>query len=333
MKRFRNEIVIGLVGVVLAILLYTYPAPADRIINIQNYLITVGGIISAFVIAYLSGKIFNLRTERENRQIKIDRYARKLTNFRRLLYYVMKSSDFWVYYNDIPKFKQKYPGLDYQRLHGQDGEDEMRRAFWLDEKDLESSTIDLHSAMEAIYGDIDAPGIPWAIDKSVSFDYTLKDLNKYYDPCNQIWYYLDGRYGKHGAGRFNDDGIWKLYANDVRDILPKISSKLKGKDFHRLILAEIGAKFYGLYIPKMYELIQKNTGIPKSLIVTFYSLLSIMLFGVMLPIFIQSLILPDRLNIMLTLIFVWATIISILKFMSDFFKFLDDDVHVIKNSS
>jgi hypothetical protein len=331
MKSFRNEIVIGIIGVLLAIPLFVFPAPSDRILNIQNYLITVGGIISAFVIAYLSGKIFNLRTERENRQVKINKYGRKLTTFRRLLFYVMHSRNFWVYYDDISKFKKKYPHLNYERLHGQ-GEDELRRAFWLDEKDLESSTVDLYLAMEAIYGDLDAPGIPWALDKSVSFDYSLDDLTKYHDPSNQIWYYLDGRYGKHGAGRFNDEGIWVLYEKYIPDTFSKISSKFKGKDFHRLILAEIASKFYGQYIPKMYELIQKNTGIPRSLIITFYSLLSIMLFGVMLPIFIQSLSITIGLNIFLTLFFVWATIVSILKFIFDFFKFLDDDVHVVKNS-
>ena len=51
-------------GVTIILLFYFYPAPPDRMLNIQNYLITVGGIFSAFVITYLSAKIFNIRAER-----------------------------------------------------------------------------------------------------------------------------------------------------------------------------------------------------------------------------------------------------------------------------
>ena len=169
-------------------LFFLFPSPADRILNIQNYLITVGGIISAFVIAYLSSKIFNLRSERTTRQIEIDKYSDKLTLFRRLLYYVMKSSGFWNYYDHIAEFKKKYTGLTYERLHHQ-GNDELAKKFWLEEKDLSSSTIDLYCAMECISGpsELESGGCTvWQVDKTARFSYSLDELSKYYDPCNQI---------------------------------------------------------------------------------------------------------------------------------------------------
>lgn len=333
MRKHKSEILIALIGLALAALFYKFPAPSERILNIQNYLITVGGIISAFVIAYLSGKIFNLRNERENRQVEINKYSEKLTNFRRLLYYVMKSRDFWVRYNDIAAFKKKYPGLNYERLHSQQGDDELSRKFWLEEEELSSSTVDLYLAMEAIYGDIEDGVMPWATDKSVSFNYSLDEIAKYYDPSNQIWYYLDGRFAKHGAGRFNDTGIWRLYESNANQAMAKIDTIYNGKEFHRLVLAEIGSEFYALYLPKLFELTEKDTGIPRSLLKTFYSLFAIMIFGVLLPIIIQSINISGDLNILLTLIFVWATSLSLLKFIFDFYEFLDEDVHVVQSSS
>jgi len=82
------------IGALMAILFVLIPAPAARILNIQNTLITAGGIISAFAIAYLSSKIFALREERADRQHEINILSEKLTLFRRLLYYVMTSDKF-----------------------------------------------------------------------------------------------------------------------------------------------------------------------------------------------------------------------------------------------
>lgn len=82
MKKYTKYITVITLGLILTILFWKYPAPHDRILNIQNYLITVGGIISAFVIAYLSAKIFNIKTDRDNRQIQIDKLGERLTAFR-----------------------------------------------------------------------------------------------------------------------------------------------------------------------------------------------------------------------------------------------------------
>lgn len=332
MKDRTSYLILGLFGLLVGGLLILFPAPADRMLNIQNYLITVGGIISAFVIAYLSSKIFNLRSERAARQIEIDKYSDKLTLFRRLLFYVMKSPDFWNYYDHIAKFKKKYSGLTYSRLHRQSEEiDELVTKFWLEEKELSSSTVDLYCAMESIAGSADPEKgymMTWHVNKAARFDYTLDELSEYYDPCNQIWYYLEGRYGKHGQGRFNDTGIWMLYQNDVSDLMARLNPKYRGQDFHRAILAEIASEFYEFNLPRLYDLTRQNVGVPKSLLRTFNSLFFIMLFGVLFPIILQSINVNDGLNVSLTLVFIWLTSLGLLNFMLDFYKFINNEVHL-----
>jgi hypothetical protein len=332
LKKFRKHITIGLVGFVLTFLFVNYPAPSDRILNIQNYLITVGGIISAFVIAYLSAKIFSIKTDRDNRQIKIDKLGERLTAFRQLLYFVMKSHDFWAKYNDIAKFKKKYHGMNYERLRAS-GDDELKRKFWMEETEISHNTISLYTAMEAIYGDTEQVMIPWAYDKAIIIKYTIDDLSKYYEPSNQIWYYLEGRYSKHGRGLFNDTGLMPLYTQNFRELLPKADIKHKGKDFHRELLADLGSEFYEFVIPKMAGLINENTGIPLGLLKTFYSLLAIMLFGVLLPIILQSLLVSDCLNISLTLLLVNLTTLSLLNFLFEFYDLINEELHPIKRRS
>lgn len=335
MKDRTSYIFLGLFGLLVGGLLFIFPAPPDRILNIQNYLITVGGIISAFVIAYLSSKIFNLRSERSARQIEIDSYSDKLTHFRRLLHYVMRSRDFWNYYADIAKFKKKYEGLTYDKLHNGEG-DALVTQFWLEENELSSNTIDLYCAMECISGSEyleSGIAITWHTDKSARFDYSLEELSQYFEPCNQIWYYLDGRYAKHGKGRFNDTGIWVLYKNEVSDIMARINPTYKGKDFHREILAEIATEFYEFNLPRLYDLTRQNVGVPKSLLKTFNSLFFIMLFGVLIPIILQSINVTDSVNITLTLVLVWLTSLGLLNFMLDFYKFIFSEVHVIEDKT
>lgn len=327
--KYRKTIILLATGLILTCLFIKFPAPAGRILNIQNYLITVGGIISAFVITYLSAKIFNIRAERENRQIEIDKYSETITDFRRLLYYVMSSREFWVFYDDIAKLRQNYPDLTYEMYNDQQVSHEQATAVRTE--GLSSSTVDLYLAMFAIYGDPDIrTGSMWTLDKFASFNYSVEELIKFYDPSNAIWYYLDGRYKKHGAGRFTDAGISSVWQKHVEELLPKINIKYKGAEFDRKILAEIGSECYAI-IPKLISLIKRNTGVPSILLKTFYSLIAIMGFGVVFPIIIQSLTISDTLNVFLTLSCVLATVISIITFLLDFLDFLNDDVHIAKN--
>lgn len=323
----KNRIIIILISIFLTCLFICFPAPHERMLNIQNYLITVGGIISAIVIAYLSAKIFNVKTDRESRQKEINKLGERLTAFRKILFFVMNSNDFWVKYHDITTFKKKYPELTYERLRNNE-EDELSQKFWLEENEISKSTISLYMAMEEIYEQKgDNHLIPYVYNKALSFKYSLEDLRRFHEPTNQIWYYLDGRFAKYGKGLFNDTGLYVLLQDNFREELPIADIKLKGKDFSRLLLAELGVEFYEYVIPKMAELIKENTGIPRGLLKTFYSLLAIMLFGVIFPIILQSINVPNSLDTFLTLCFVNLTVISLLYFLLEFYNLIYEELH------
>ena len=290
--------------------------------NIQNYLITVSGIISGIIIAFLSSKLFNLKQEHSIRQIEINKLADKLTTYRRILYCVIKSHDFWVNYRDIEKFKVKYIGLDFERLHSQNEKDELNMKFSLEEKELSNTTIDLFMAMEAIYG-IDENTITWIFERTKTFNYSLNDLYKYYLPSNQIWYYLEDRYERHTVGLINDQNINMLYKNNLREWVTQINSKYRGKDFDRHLLAEVSTDFHEIYLPKLIELTRQNSeGLTKQIGTLFINLVLIFLVGVIFPLFIQSMCLLDKWNILLTLSAVGIIIVSFINFLFDFYKFM-----------
>jgi hypothetical protein len=331
MKTKVKLAILIIIGLFLTILFYNFPAPHERMLNIQNYLITVGGIISAFVIAYLSAKFFNIKTDRDNRQIEINKLAERLTAFRKIIYFVMESRNFWTNYSDIPKFKKLYPGLNYERLRYTE-RDELRYKYhdeWESTK-LSEGTISLFTAMEVLYEDDGF--MPWAYNKTASFKYSIEDLVKFHEPTNQIWYYLDGRYVKHGKGLFDENGFSPLFKENFRELLPLADLKHKGKDIDRLTLASLGSEFYEYVIPRMHELVTENTGIPKGLLKTFYSLIAIMVFGVLFPITLQSLLVSDNVDSFFTLLFVVLTILSIIHFFLDFFDLLKEELHPNKSN-
>ena len=112
--------------------------------------------------------------------------------------------------------------------------------------------------------------------------------------------------------------------------MTRLNPEYKGKDFHRTILAEIATEFYEFNLPRLFDLTRQNTGIPKTLMMTFNSLFFIMGFGVLFPIILQSLNVSDSINTILTLIFVWLTSLGILKFMFGFYNFINEEVHFTK---
>ncbi len=325
---FLKPVLLITVIVAIEALFLIFPAPSDRIINIQDYLITTGGIISAVVITYLSTKVFSLKSERGYTQEKIDKLAAKLTLFRRLLHYIMVSDGFWVRHEDIEIFKRKYAGLGYHEL--KDHENELANYFHLDEKQISQTTIDIYMAMECISGPARVPGVilTWHQDPSKTFRYTLEDLSNYYEPCNQIWYYLDYKFHKHSAHLINDTAIWPGYRDSAMELIGRIDKKYKGQEINRHIISEISANFYTFYIPTLYKLTKGNLGIPSALMKLFYALLFITCVSVIAPLILVSINIPSGLNTFLTLSLVWLTTIGLIVFINQFFHFLNDDVHL-----
>ena len=320
-------LILSLIAVGIITLYAYYPFPRDIIQTIQNNLITVSGILVGIVIAYISAKHFQLRQNRENLQSKLGQLSDKLTNFRKLLYRVMKSHDFWERYSDIQAYKNKYLGITFTDLHNHgDDRSDLVSQFWLDEKDIDRTTADLYLAMEEITGPIEQAD-EWAYDKLHSYKYSLDYLHRCYMPANKIWYYLEGRYAKHTKGLINDQGIWALYKDDIREFASQIDPKYRDKDFDRHLLAQISTDFHQLYIPQLIRLtrmIQKGlSNDMKTLLITLTIILTA---GVLVPLTMQTLDIPYSISGLLTFSMVLVVILGLTNFMFDFYRMLDNEV-------
>lgn len=313
------------IGIILIILFFKIPPPYERVLNIQNYLITLGGIFSGIVIAYLSGKIFQIKSERERRQIEIDKLSNKLTAFRKIIGLLKESRNFWKNYEDISRFTKKYPKYDYY--------DYYNKCIQIDPSlKVNESTILLYLAMNRIYDVKDVRIIPFEYKKyDETIRYDIEQLQEYYYPCNTIWYFLEGRYEKFGKNSFAD--IKLNYNDDIifKELIAIIDKTQKNKDFHREVIAKLGSDFAEEVIPRMIELISLNTKIPNSLRMSFFSLVYIVTFAVLFPIILQSINVCSNIEVILTLIFVLLTTLFIINFLFNFYTFIREEVETNVN--
>lgn len=324
---------LALTATLIIIFFCLFPAPADRILNIQNYLITVSGIISGIIIAYLASKLFNVKQERAERQSLISNLSSKLTHFRRLLYYVMKSSSFWEEYQQLRTFKAEFSNLSFDDIHGSASpQKEIVKKYYerIPELKISDTTADLYLAMEAIYGKLqpDETGT-WVFDPNIQFTYSIAQLNLMIWPANQIWYYLDGRYVKHTEGLINDRGLSPLYKNNIPETIGSVDDKFKNIDFDRKLLASIGSEFHSIFLPRLIELTAKNqTPLPISITNLFRTMVYIFCIGAIFPLFIQCLNLSCNLNLVLTLTAVGGIILAFINLLFDFFKIMKEEITI-----
>lgn len=308
--------------------LYTYfPLEDQKIQIIQNNLIIVSGILSGIVIAYLSVKHFQIIQRREERQRNINHLSDKLTCYRKILYRVMKSDNFWISYSDIEKLKRKYPGISFSKIHDHSEKNQdLSSKFWLDEKEISITTADLYLAMEEITGPLERED-GWAYDKLHSYNYSLDYLSKIHMPSNQIWYYLEYKYAKHTEGLIDDKKIWILFQDDVRELASQINPKFKDVDFDRHLIAQLGTDFHELYIPRLLEMTKRNQqGLSKSIIYLLVALIVVLFSGVLVPLTFQIINIPPFLERILTFSIVVTVIIGITSFIFDFSRMLNREV-------
>lgn len=275
-------LVIILVALLLSLLLSNVEhSHLDRDLLFSN-LIVVSGIIAGIIIAYIATKVFEIRSDRISRNRDINHLFDKITSFRKICFYIIQSNELWENYKDISDFKKKYAQFRYTNIHSHNDETGQFDSFWNSNFPYHSATIDLYLALKEIIGEPKAE--TWWTDPIYSESYTLSDIERMYDPSNQIWYYLVGRYPKHLGNKFKESGIGKLFEDYFYKELNNINEKYNSYSNIRTLMGGLGADFYSIYLPKTYELMKLNIKpMPIQFSLFVIILLMIIIFGIILP--------------------------------------------------
>lgn len=331
MKKKTRSILKWVIGIVITVVVLAAfcrkPYDMDDLKDAQSDLISASGILAGILIAFLSTKLFQLADDGNKSRIILNEYADKLTQFRKLLFRVMKLHDFWVYRGDITRFKKEEPTATFHDLHGDVKESKaLRKKFWLDEEEnpIHHTTIDLYLAMEEITSNSDKNGY-WVYDANTHYEYELEYLRRAEMPSNQIWYYLDGRYPKHTKGQIKDTGFSTFELDDLNSLIASIDPKFQEREFDRVVIADIGTYFYKDIIPKMIRLTQRRAQrLTSSIASMLMSLILVMVSGVFMPLVFEILNLGET-ERLTTAVCVTTVIISLVVFLIDLMGLALDD--------
>jgi len=242
-------------------------------------LITVSGITTAIIISYAANKMFQERTKRLNRELKIEELFSKITSFRKVAYYIAESDNLWDNYEDITTFKNDENEFSYENIHNHQDDNNLILDFWNGNLPYNTSTIDFYLALQEIIGDPNQDG--WKFDPVYKSEYTLTEIEKLYDPSNQLWYYL---FHENNTETIHDGSVNKLFEPYFSKELKNIDTKYTYLNDIPTIIAKLGSDFHEEYLPKAYSLMKKNLApLPTHFQLLINILLIIIIFGIILP--------------------------------------------------
>ncbi|TXC78629.1 hypothetical protein [Luteibaculum oceani] len=285
-------------------------------------LIGASSILAGIIVAYVMAKIFQLSQRKFEDDQEFEILSDQLTNYRKLLFRLLKSPNFWTKFDDIVRLKKKYPKLTFTDIHSEEVESKESQDFWKNEENFSATTADLYLAMECVTGPIETIE---DIEEAKS-EYSTEWLKKMLPALSQIWFYLEEKFARHTAGLINDQGIWEPYQDSIRNLTARIDKRLKRKSFDRTIVAEMASNFQEEHIPRMLTLKRvRKTKITRSLTSLILTLATMLIAGTAIPLAIELFTFDNNL---VTEIAFWCTIVvigSVINLIIDLFLLLYRD--------
>lgn len=278
-----------IVEIFLILLFIFFPMEEINIDKSSGDLIKITGIISALITAYIVQKINFIRSKKEEIKKEIKDLSYKLTEYRRILFHILTDQRFWGQGFNVKAFKKSYPGYNYNEMHKDDPINWLQSYFWSREKRYSQTKFDLYLGIEALVKDTKNRD-NWVFDDTINFSYKAKFLEDIHTPSSVIWYYFDHKWHKYLKGLVNLSVI-----NPNSEISPitqhaiNIDPKFRDIPFDRFFLGTIGSDFNHKYIPRLHALIIYNSGgIPNYMKNVISTLITLLLFGVLVPAIIQA---------------------------------------------
>lgn len=253
---------------------------------VQSDILTISGILSAIMIAYLTSKVLQFRSEKLSHIPRLTELTQKVHKFRaianKLIY-----SDLWP--RGLPSFvNQDYKGLSHF---------DIREIIFVDAKVTEQATefteknkyggaanlfLELKTLVsaeipfdETLYSEFDVP-----------IYYKTDILKKWvrYDCGNGLWYYFSHKYNSYKED-LRLDNVLSFYYEDIKNLSIQIDKeRYKDLEFGEELLAKLGTQFHSSIIPELLRVqLYIDTGVPKIVSYLFIILCNLISFGIVLP--------------------------------------------------
>ncbi|MEG0692355.1 MAG: hypothetical protein RR444_04660 [Oscillospiraceae bacterium] len=284
---FISVLITAMVFKLLFCKLNYYTDFANTLSSSREYILTVAGLLSGIIMAYLTSKVLQIREERISKLPQINELTQKIHRFRSIINKLLSS-------NLLPKNARNIVDTKYKGLTFFD----YRENTFVNSKTTQQSKDYINDSgcggLSNLYLELRA-----FVPKNHAFDETLYsefEVSKFYDTqllekwvkydCgNGLWYYFENEYAVY-RGRFD----FNIYDGHRKEILESCSQidKERYQDipFDAQLLAKLGNQMYSDIIPKLFKTqLSIEKGLPKIVNYLFAIFVLLVVFGIVIPIF------------------------------------------------
>lgn len=333
----RNLISFVFIFISISIItLFKYHLKSESELSILlNNIFQFSGIFSALLITFIISKIFQIRQEKLERLREIIVLSNKVTDFRRIAKILIDTHDFWNS-SMRSKMEKKYRQLTYFHLHIDYSSNKPKDLIYEFYEEREIPGANFYLALKSL---LVSEKKSFQLELYDEYDYNIvypfKMVSKWVgaSSANSFFYYLDHKWHSY-KNSFNLQSVSKVDAEKIVSLCKKINeSKYKNTVFDRELLVEIGNDFESLIFPRLYQLTYQNeNGIPETLIFLIRILISTMIFGVLIPLVLSSIKTNLNFMIIISSISIIILCLSIIYFVLNFKKILENEIYITREN-
>lgn len=259
---------------------------AELLAKNRTEILTISGLISGLIIAYLTAKVLQIRQEKIARLPELTEQTQKLHNCRSVIDKLIHSR---LWPDGVRHFvDNKYKGLTHfdvrEIVFVDSNPKEQAKAFINDEKysglasfylELKSFKFEQYPFDHTLYTEFDVP-------LYYSTDIVQKWID--YDCGNGLWYYFDHKYAVY-KDSMNLEDIYIGHKEEIKDNCLRIDQeRYKDLEFGPELLAKLGTQLTEDILPKLVR-IQRYmaSDLPKIIKYLFVIAGLLIVFGVAMP--------------------------------------------------
>jgi len=261
-----------------------------------SYLFQFSAIFSAIVITAIISKVFSQRQENFKRKEEIINLSNKVSDLRRISRLLIQSNTMW------PANLKRIINTDYKDLSYEIYIDQTHELNSANDLLIRKFEADVHFnkqigrfllALKSFQGDVTERGLFLYTNYDFHYTYSFKIVNAWssYNTANCLYTTLDHEYSLLNRHLLLAN-IHSSTESNIRQLAKKINPDKYSDTTIPLnkLIANIGTDFDSLYFPRLRFIIYENIPmLSKSLNYLVNSMISIIIFGTLIPITLQSL--------------------------------------------
>lgn len=277
----------GLLCIVSVLVLFeklnSLPRFSERLASLLNVFLSISGLLSAFILAYLAFAVMALKKNRTSAVGSLSTITKKMHDFRSIVELLMRSK-MW-----LPGLKEnvdeEYDGLTFFEVKEfYKGKSKLAIEF-LQENHNFSETENLYLELKSLL-------MTSTKDKKVIEEvyypqiYNKDILEKWLEhKCGSgLWYYFGYKFGSFKEA-LNLDAVFERHQDKIMVLANTIdSTAFEDSSFNEVFLSKLGEYMSKEVMPKLYQFqAATNNKLPKILRYLYVIFLIISIFGILLP--------------------------------------------------